>query len=191
MGFLNQNFASFFLKFHELLFRSKDEEEERKEGRKETERIYVCVCLPYVLCIVFLLNRTACGGTHIISRLSLAAVSKPPFFRARRRRPSRRAPLGRASTSRPCSRSRVTLLLFLCIRSDSTLSRIPCVGLSLSARSKSPRSRRSFRECLPLALLRGRPSRGRPTLRWIFAVGRTLRRCWSLSDGRIGRSGSA
>ena len=137
-------------------------------------------------------SNTACGGTHIISRLSLAAVSKPPpFFRARRRRPSRRAPLGRASTSRPCSRSRVTLLLFLCIRSDSTLSRIPCVGLSLSARSKSPRSRRSFRECLPLALLRGRPSRGRPTLRWIFAVGRTLRRCWSLSDGRIGRSGSA
>ena len=150
----------------------------------------MCVCVPYVvLCIVFLLNRTACGGTHIISRLSLAAVSKPPFFRARRRRPSRRAPLGRASTSRPCSRSRVTLLPFLCIRSDSTLSRIPCVGLSLSARSKSPRSRRSFRECLPLALLRGRPSKGRPTLRWIFAVRRTLR--WSLSDGRIGRSGSA
>ena len=43
MGFLNQNFASFFLKFHELLFRSKDEEEEgRKEGNRED--IYVCVC---------------------------------------------------------------------------------------------------------------------------------------------------
>ena len=155
--------------------------------------MYTCARVPYVvLRIVFLLNRTACGGTRIISRLSLAAVSPPPpFFRARRRRPSRRAPLGRASISRPCSRSRVTLLLFLCIRSDSTLSRIPCVGLSLSARSKSPRSRRSFRECLPLALLRGRPSRGRPTLRWIFEVGRTLRRYWSLSDGRIGRSGSA
>ena len=59
MGFLNQNFASFFFEiffkkkkgeknksdktFHELLFRSKDEEEEgRKEGNRED--IYVCVC---------------------------------------------------------------------------------------------------------------------------------------------------
>lgn len=75
MGFLNQNFASFFLKFHELLFRSKDEEEERKEGRKETERIYVCVCLPYVLCIVvFLLNRTP---RVVVRTLSLVSLSPP------------------------------------------------------------------------------------------------------------------
>ena len=84
MGFLNQNFASFFLKFHELLFRSKDEEEERKEGRKETERIYVCVCLPYVLCIVvFLLNRTP---RVVVRTLSLVSLSPPSrsrrlFFR--------------------------------------------------------------------------------------------------------------
>ena len=149
MGFfLNQNFASFFLKFHELLLGVRTKKKKEREGR-EGNREDICVCMS-ALCTVYssipTQSNTACGGTHIISRLSLAAVSKTcrPFFRRRRRRPSRRAPLGRASTSRPCSRSRVTLLLFLCIRSDSTLSRIPCVGLSFSARSKSPRSRRKF-----------------------------------------------
>lgn len=74
MGFLNQNFASFFLKFHELLFRSKDEEEEgRKEGNRED--IYVCVCVPYVLCIVvFLLNRTP---RVVVRTLSLVSLSPP------------------------------------------------------------------------------------------------------------------
>ena len=52
MGFLNQNFAPFFLKFHELLFRSsKDEEEEgRKDGRKQRGYICVRVC-PMWYCV--------------------------------------------------------------------------------------------------------------------------------------------
>ena len=64
MGFLNQNFASFFSKF---LRRKKEKKtkvtrlftsyflgvrtKKKKEGRKETERIYMCVCVCPMYCV--------------------------------------------------------------------------------------------------------------------------------------------
>ena len=67
MGFLNQNFASFF--FLKFFSRKKKEKKtkvltrlftsyflgvrtkKKKEGRKETERIYMCVCVCPMYCV--------------------------------------------------------------------------------------------------------------------------------------------